>query len=71
MATPSDKSPAMTAFLDSQESPIGISRRWAILFDVCYWCGEIITGFRDELSKKEYTISGFCQKCQDDTFGED
>lgn len=25
--------------------------------------------FKDELSKKEYAISGLCQSCQDDTFG--
>jgi hypothetical protein len=25
--------------------------------------------FRDELSKKEFGISGFCQSCQDDIFG--
>lgn len=26
--------------------------------------------FRDTLSKKEYTVSGMCQKCQDRVFGE-
>ena len=25
--------------------------------------------FRDALSRKEFTISGMCQKCQDETFG--
>jgi hypothetical protein len=25
--------------------------------------------FRDPLSKKEYSISGMCQKCQDSVFG--
>jgi predicted Zn-ribbon and HTH transcriptional regulator len=25
--------------------------------------------FRDELSRKEFRISGLCQKCQDDMFG--
>lgn len=28
------------------------------------------TEFRDELSKKEYGISGMCQKCQDEVFGD-
>lgn len=27
--------------------------------------------FRNELSAREYRISGLCQKCQDDTFGKD
>jgi len=31
-------------------------------------CGEKITGFKDELSKKEYEISRLCQKCQDEFF---
>jgi hypothetical protein len=40
------------------------------------WCQEPIdidteTEFRNEISKKEHLISGFCQKCQDDTFGAD
>lgn len=37
----------------------------------CPFCGEDInyTEFRDDLSRKEFTISGLCQKCQDDTFG--
>ena len=26
--------------------------------------------FKDELSKKEFTISGMCQKCQDEIFKE-
>lgn len=25
--------------------------------------------FRDDLSRREYYISGLCQKCQDETFG--
>ncbi len=38
----------------------------------CPSCGKTIdvaTEFRDYLSKKEYTISGLCQKCQDEVFG--
>ena len=36
----------------------------------CPLCHEPIGDFRDELSKKEYSISGMCQKCQDDFFEE-
>lgn len=32
-------------------------------------CGQVITGFRDAVSEKEYTISGLCQACQDKVFG--
>lgn len=35
----------------------------------CPMCSEPITEFRDDLSRKEYGISGMCQKCQDDVFG--
>lgn len=37
----------------------------------CPFCGcdPIEKGFRDELSKREFEISGLCQDCQDDTFG--
>ena len=37
----------------------------------CPFCKELVTpdDFRDELSKKEYFISGLCQKCQDEMFG--
>ena len=37
--------------------------------NACTWCGEKVTGFKDEISLKEYNISGFCQECQDKTFG--
>ncbi len=36
---------------------------------ICTSCGKQITGFKDELSKKEHAISGFCQECQDLVFG--
>jgi len=36
----------------------------------CPFCNKKInmSDFRDELSKKEYFISGLCQKCQDEIF---
>lgn len=43
-------------------------------YAICMGCLELIdmddpSSFRDDLSRKEFGISGFCQKCQDDTFG--
>lgn len=39
----------------------------------CPFCGHAVGDypefFRDELSRKEFRISGLCQRCQDDTFG--
>lgn len=37
---------------------------------LCPFCGKEINleAFRDELSRKEFNISGLCQTCQDETF---
>jgi len=37
----------------------------------CPLCKTKIGKFRNEISEKEYKISGMCQKCQDDVFGVD
>lgn len=39
----------------------------------CPFCGKEIdmNEFKDELSIREFKISGICQKCHDETFGED
>ena len=36
----------------------------------CPTCKKPITKFKDKTSKKEYLISGLCQECQDEIFGE-
>lgn len=38
---------------------------------ICVTCGKEIDGFRNNISLKEYRISGMCQECQDGVFGED
>ena len=47
----------------------GRSRRLAIAGNQCVKCGEFDLWFRDEISRKEHGISGFCQSCQDGIFG--
>jgi len=44
-----------------------------ILNLICNGCGSKVNPkeFRNDLSRKEYGISGFCQKCQDEVFGEE
>lgn len=39
----------------------------------CPFCYEIVvhSDFKDEISRREFSISGLCQKCQDKTFYED
>ena len=47
----------------------GRSRTLAIAGKGCVKCGESAVDFRDELSRKEFGISGLCQGCQDGIFG--
>lgn len=34
----------------------------------CNWCGKKCGVFKDELSRREYSISALCQECQDKIF---
>jgi len=47
----------------------GVSRVGAVQEASCVTCGGEARIFRDDLSRKEYTISAMCQSCQDDVFG--
>ena len=47
----------------------GRDRVATIAADLCMTCGGAAKVFRDELSRREYTISGMCQACQDSIFG--
>ena len=44
-------------------------RREAITGATCVNCTGDASNFKDTLSAKEFTISGFCQACQDKFFG--
>ena len=48
----------------------GRSRTLAVVGKSCVSCGKPATNFRDELSRKEFGISGLCEKCQDLVFSE-
>lgn len=66
------KSPEMTAFLNKiTKSAFGKSRTEAIDTKACVSCHKRVKKFRDELSKREFLISGLCQNCQDLVFKED
>lgn len=58
-----DKSPQIKAFL----------KKTFPAYDTgfCPTCQEPVQDgdFRDELSRREFKISGMCQKCQDSVFG--
>lgn len=65
VAEPSEKSPQMEEMLNRT-----FGRTDAITNDRCVMDStHNATEFRDDLSRKEYTISGLCQECQDAVFG--
>ena len=47
---------------------MGKDRRDMIRNGKCMTCEGEAIDFRDELSKREYAISGMCQGCQDSVF---
>ena len=63
-----EKHPEIDAFL---KNLFGKDRREMIENDLCMMCNNSAFTFRDELSRREYSISGLCQTCQDKAFGED
>ncbi len=65
------KSPEMIAALDKMSlSMYGRSRSESIAAKVCVACGVSADKFDDLISRREYQISGLCQKCQDDSFAD-
>ena len=66
-----ERSKEVQSFLDTfAERAFGRSQTEAKEKNLCVFCGKEIKmeDFKDQLSIKEYSISGLCQKCQDDTF---
>ena len=67
-----DPSPKADAIEDLLQGGFGFDRREFIKTGMCVpsplGCGQRTTGFKNELSKKEYTITGLCQNCQDTFF---
>tara|TARA_R100000008_G_scaffold40816_2_gene23459 strand:- start:2515 stop:2727 length:213 start_codon:yes stop_codon:yes gene_type:complete len=63
---PTDKSPEIDAFLTHLT---GVDRKVSIEAATCTTCTGTATTFRDELSRKEFSISGMCQACQDAIYG--
>lgn len=67
---PTGKDTAIETFLTKVS---GSDRRDTIRENNCrpppIGCGLGANAFRDDLSRKEFTISGLCQPCQDKVFG--
>ena len=70
MSKPSNKSDALNSLLEEiTQTVFGVSRTTSIKQDTCVTCQEEASTFKDDLSRKEFTISGMCQTCQDSVFG--
>lgn len=65
MATPTTKSPAINQLLSALA---GKDREQTIQGNNCMTCNGSANEFKDNLSRREYAISGMCQVCQDATF---
>ena len=61
----SPKSPEINEFLEAV-----FGRSSSIENQVCASCGESANDFQDDLSRREYSISGLCQQCQDEVFND-
>ncbi len=72
MTEPIKRSPAMQSALDDlSKAAFGTSNSEAISSSICINCKKPVnpeTDFTDEVSKREYGISGLCQACQDEFF---
>ena len=68
----SNKSPGIKDFMNGMASAItGVEKDIdSVLSNKgCMLCNGRALEFKDELSEKEYGISGMCQSCQDKMFG--
>ena len=65
--TPTEKSAGIESALTDANG--GKNRRAYILAGKCIITGEDAGPFRDEISKREYEISGMGQKAQDELWG--
>ena len=66
------KTAGMENMLDDMTKELfGRGRKVAMDNQMCVMCGNDANHFTDELSRREYGISGMCQSCQDGAFSVD
>jgi hypothetical protein len=68
------KHPEIRRMLDTMSGAIAQTpsvpvRSVALVQQRCSKCGGAAKTFRDELSKREYALTAWCQGCQDAIFG--
>lgn len=66
------RAPQMQKLLDNfSQAAFGKTNSGAVKEQVCVICKGPANEFRDELSRREFSISGLCEGCQDSVFGEE
>ena len=68
MTEKAEKSEVIENALERLSRRMGNPRSEAFKNNTCVVCGGSATEFRDEVSRKEYSLSGMCQVCQDSFF---
>jgi hypothetical protein len=67
-----EKAPEIQKVVDRVAQLLGgVDRGTAEALEICQLCRQPITGFRDDLSRREYQISRMCQACMDQAFDEE
>lgn len=62
---PADKHPGIRKF---QNDILDTNVEENIEMDICSSCGQAAVNFKNDISRREFAISGLCQACQDEVF---
>ena len=66
-----DKHPAIKFLIDQNATAIyGRPTSGALALGICVSCAEDASSFHSEIAKREYKISGLCERCQDEIFND-
>ena len=67
---PATKAPEIEALLEALSLELARPRSEAFAERACVTCGGAATEFDSILSRREYSISGMCQPCQNSVFAQ-
>ena len=66
-----DKHPAIRFLIDQNATAIyGRPTSGALALNICVSCAEDASVFHSEIGKREYQISGLCERCQAEIFND-
>ena len=66
-----DKHPALQFMIDQSSTALyGRPTSGALALGICVSCTEDASVFHSEIAKREYKISGLCERCQAEIFND-